>query len=163
MPEPNGTMPARVLNGVLASDWGRTGATIVAVLGACVTIIRWTAKVDDRLGTVEAGVAGQHEFLRQAVEATAQNAGHAAQAAARAETAVVRAEAAVSRAEPAVSAHQRAQDTTVQGTADSRRTIEGQGKKVDALKVEMAKQLESLSWRVRQLEEESRKAQDKSH
>src|SRR6266550_2609120 len=104
--EPDGdqdyAMPTRLLTLASLSDWGRTGATVVAIIGAAVTFVRWTARVDDRLGSVESSVTGQHEILHQAVEATKQNAGHAVQAAERAEAAVTRAETAVSRAETAV-------------------------------------------------------------
>src|SRR5207253_4723360 len=151
-------MPARLLTLAALSDWGRTGATVVAIVGAAVTFVRWTATVDDRLGSVESGITGQHETLRQAVEATAQNAGHAVQAAERAEAAVTRAETAVARAETAVAENKSTQDAIVKGTAANRRSIETQGKKVDALKVETLKELQSLQWRIRVLEEESRKA-----
>ena len=131
------------------------------------TVIRWTATVDDRLGGVEQNIKSQRAVLQEAAETTAGNAASAAAAATRAEAAVVRAEAAVMRAEGAVDENKQAQ-TQIQGRiteaqTQNRHAIETQGKKVDALKVEVKQQLEALAWRVRQLEEESRKAQDKSH
>src|SRR5947199_9731519 len=102
-------MPVRLLTLAALSAWGRTGTTVVAIVGADVTFVRWTATVDDRLGTIESGIAGQREISRQAVESTAEHAAHAGQAATRAEAAVVRAEAAVDRAEAAVDESKQAQ------------------------------------------------------
>jgi len=158
---------ARPLTVAALSDWGRTGATVVAIVGACVTVIRWTATVDDRLGEVEQGIKSQRAVLQEAAETTAGNAASAAAAATRAEAAVVRAEAAVNRAESAVDENRHVQSQIqgkiTEGQTTNRQAIDRQGKKVDALKVEVKQQLEALAWRVRQLEEESRKAQDKAH
>src|SRR5438128_11479438 len=93
---------ARPLTVAALSDWGRTGATVVAIVGACVTVIRWTATVDDRLGEVEQGIKSQRAVLQEAAETTAGNAASAAAAATRAEAAVVRADAAGSHDESAV-------------------------------------------------------------
>ena len=129
------------------TDWSRTGATIVSVAIAAVSVIRWTQSVDDRLSMIDTKL---NVFITQAQAA--------------AESAKIYAAQAVKSAEDARTAMQQTQglqDQQIKETRDNRKAVESQSKRVTDLKEEVAKQLEAFSWRMRQLEDQNRRALDK--
>ena len=141
------TGEGRPFNGrllALLKDWSHTGIVVVTVV---VSGIRWSSSVDSRLTSIEDKLAGQQTVMQQAVGETTHHAGMAAQAAERAEAAVVRAEAAVTQ-------NQGAQKKVLAGNTENRKAIAD-------LKTEMKRSLDSFEWRIRMLEEQSRKAQEK--
>ena len=136
------------------SDWSRTGATVVSIAVAAVSVIRWTQSVDDRLGVIDMKL---NIFTTQA-QAAAENAKiYSAQAA----------DAAKSAREAAVQT-QGLQDQQIVETKANRKAIDkqraaidDQSKVVTKLKDDMKRQLESFEWRIRMLEEQNRKALEK--
>jgi len=135
-------MPATSL-----ADWSRTGATIVSVGIAAVGVIRWTQSVDDRLGVIDMKL---NIFTTQAAAAADTAKIYAAQAADAAQAAQ---QAAIDTRE--------GQGRLIRETRENRGAIADQSKNVVKLKEDMKRQLDSLEWRIRMLEEVNRKALDK--
>src|SRR5438128_12413775 len=129
------------------SDWSRTGATIVSIAVAAVSVIRWTQSVDDRLGVIDAKLNIFTTQAQAAAETAKIYSTQAAEAAKDAREAVVQT--------------QSLQDQQVKETRNNRKVIEDQSKRITELKKEVAQQLEAFSWRMRQLEDQNRKVLDK--
>ena len=129
------------------TDWSRTGATIVSIAIAAVTVIRWTQSVDDRLGVIDTKLNIFTTQAQAAAETAKIYSEHAADAAKDAREAVVQT--------------QNLQDRQVKETRNNRKVIEEQSKRITELKKEVAQQLEAFSWRMRQLEDQNRKVLDK--
>src|SRR5882724_11638736 len=132
-------------NGRLVAKLGEWSQTAIVIGTIIVSGIRWSNTVDSRLGTIEEKIATQRTAIERAVGETTQHANLATEAATRAEAAVVRAEGAVVRAEDAVTENHQSQQKVIAATADNRKAIEKQTRRVTDLQTEVAKQLEAFS------------------